>query len=349
MSLRKSFMFLLSLGLFSANILFAAPVITNVSPAFGPSSGGTSVAISGSGFTGTTAVDFGTTTAASFIVNSDTSITAVSPAHSPQVVTLFVTAPSGTSSASDTSFFTFQGNWQAFVTNNEDNTVTIIDAVTNAVLATVSVGNSPNTLDILPDGSMAYIANSSDSSISVIATSTDSVVNTISNISGQSFDITVMAVTPDGSKNYIILRSSNAVAVIDNASQTQIATISVGNDPLNIAITPDGTKVYVTNGSDSSVSVISTASDTVINTISVESLPIAASATPDSSKVYVSNFSSGTVSAITTASNAVASITVESFPRAIAVTPDGTKVLIANGGSSTVSVISTATDMVVAT
>ena len=47
----------------------AAPTVTGVSPAAGPLAGGTSVTITGTGFTGATAVDFGTTAATSVVVS----------------------------------------------------------------------------------------------------------------------------------------------------------------------------------------------------------------------------------------------------------------------------------------
>src|SRR5208337_4546930 len=56
------------------------PAVTSISPAAGPLAGGTTVTITGTGFTGATAVTFGTTAATSYVVNSATSITAVSPA-----------------------------------------------------------------------------------------------------------------------------------------------------------------------------------------------------------------------------------------------------------------------------
>jgi hypothetical protein len=60
---------------------YTSPVtITGVSPASGAPGGGTSVAITGTGFTGATAVKFGGNNAASFTVNSSTTITATSPA-----------------------------------------------------------------------------------------------------------------------------------------------------------------------------------------------------------------------------------------------------------------------------
>jgi len=77
------------------------PVVTAVSPARGSESGGTIVTITGSGFTGTTAVDFGTVPASNVIVASDTSLTAVvPPTASAGSVDVTVTNPLGTSGTS---------------------------------------------------------------------------------------------------------------------------------------------------------------------------------------------------------------------------------------------------------
>ena len=57
-----------------------APTVTSISPTAGAASGGTSVTINGSGFSGTTSVQFGPTLAASFTIVADSQITAVSPA-----------------------------------------------------------------------------------------------------------------------------------------------------------------------------------------------------------------------------------------------------------------------------
>ncbi len=76
------------------------PTIASVSPGEGPEAGGTSVTITGTNFTGATAVKFGSANAKSFKVNSETSITAKSPAGSGAVhVTVTAEGTSATSSA----------------------------------------------------------------------------------------------------------------------------------------------------------------------------------------------------------------------------------------------------------
>jgi alpha-tubulin suppressor-like RCC1 family protein len=74
----------------------AIPTVTAVSPAAGPTAGGTTVTITGTDFTGATEVKFGGTNA-TFTFNSPTSITAFSPARAVGTVDVTVTSPSGTS------------------------------------------------------------------------------------------------------------------------------------------------------------------------------------------------------------------------------------------------------------
>src|SRR5208337_838630 len=81
------------------------PTVTGVTPAAGPVAGGTTVTITGTGFTGAT-VDFGLTGASSVTVVSGTSITAVSPAGT-GTVDVTVTTPGGISATSPADEFTY--------------------------------------------------------------------------------------------------------------------------------------------------------------------------------------------------------------------------------------------------
>jgi hypothetical protein len=88
----------------------ALPVISGISPVAGTTAGGTTVTISGTGFTGATAAAFGAKPALNFSVVSDTEMTAVSPGGSVgTVVDITVTKPSGTSLTSLADQFTYAG------------------------------------------------------------------------------------------------------------------------------------------------------------------------------------------------------------------------------------------------
>src|SRR5207248_1832786 len=84
-----------------------APAVTAVSPASGTTAGGTIVTITGSGFTGATAVSFGSLAAASFTINADNSIVAVPPLEAAGTVDVRVTTYAGTSSIVTADHYTF--------------------------------------------------------------------------------------------------------------------------------------------------------------------------------------------------------------------------------------------------
>ena len=84
-----------------------SPVVLGISPSSGPVRGGTTVTITGSGLTGATAVDFGSDAASSFVVNSDSQITATTPAGSEGTVDVTVTTAGVTSVASSAGEFLY--------------------------------------------------------------------------------------------------------------------------------------------------------------------------------------------------------------------------------------------------
>jgi alpha-tubulin suppressor-like RCC1 family protein len=82
------------------------PTVTSITPTLGMTAGGTSVSITGTNFTGATGVKFGSTSATSFTVNSESSITAVSPVGM-GTVDMTVTTPAGTSATSFADQFSY--------------------------------------------------------------------------------------------------------------------------------------------------------------------------------------------------------------------------------------------------
>jgi hypothetical protein len=88
----------------NAGVLGVETTISGLTPTSGPESGGTSVVITGTNFTGATSVLFGSTPAASFTIDSDTQITAVSPPHTPATVGVTVSNPAGPSNPGNFTF-----------------------------------------------------------------------------------------------------------------------------------------------------------------------------------------------------------------------------------------------------
>ncbi|UZK66222.1 putative Ig domain-containing protein [Sphingomonas sp. M1-B02] len=107
----------------------AIPSVTGLAPASGPVAGTNAVTLTGTGFTGATAVSFGASPA-SYTVNSDLSITATAPPGS-GTVNVRVTNPAGTSS-------TAVANQYSYVA---------APALTGFAAAAVAYGSTGNPID----------------------------------------------------------------------------------------------------------------------------------------------------------------------------------------------------------
>lgn len=233
----------------------------------------------------------------------------------------------------------------AYVTNYNESSVSVINTASNTVTATVSVGNGPTGVAVNPGGTRVYIGNYYGNSVSVINTGNNTVIATIAPVSTP----TGVAVSPDGNTVYVANQGASSISVISAATNTVVATITVGNTPQGVVVSPDGTKAYVANYNSDNVSVINTATNTVITTIPVGDGPEAVAVTPDGTKAFVPNYNSNNLSVINTATNTViATTSVGNGAWGVAVSPNGTRAYVA-ASSGGVSVVNTATNAVIAT
>src|SRR5260221_5236799 len=236
----------------------------------------------------------------------------------------------------------------AYIANTGSNTVSVINTVTNTVVATIPVGLVPQAVAVSPNGHTVYVTNNSPNNLFVIPGSV-SVINTQTNTVIDSLIAPAasgVAVGPDGTV-YVTTEHSNMGFLLSSSAPE----IQVGSFPSGVAVSPDGTMVYVANPVDNTVSVINTTPlfQDVVATVAVGISPNGLSVSPDGSRVYVAN--AGSVSVINTTSNTViATIPTGGGPAGgILVTPDGSRVYVAGGQANIVSVINTATNAVVAT
>jgi YVTN family beta-propeller protein/VCBS repeat-containing protein len=265
-------------------------------------------------------------------------ITVTIPAPAPNTIIATITAGTNASGIA----FSPNGS-KAYVANETDNTVSVINTATNAV-TTVPVGNGPLRVAVSPDGTAAYVTDFFGGTVSVINTATNA-VTTIpvgANPTGVVF-------SPNGNTAYVASRGTGVLSVINTVTNS-VTNISVGSQPFGVALSPNGSTAYVTNDlSSGTVSVVDLATKQITATVGVGSFPKGIAVSPDGSTAYVANLASSSVSVINTATHAVTNITVGTGPSGVAVSPDGSTAYVTNQNSGTVSVIDTATKTVITT
>ena len=124
------------IGTYQSTGVNASPTITAVNPNYGSQSGGMNVTITGTNFTGTTAVFFGNLAATSFTVDSNTQITAIDPAECAGTVEISVVGPLGTSAPSASDQFSYDAATTTSITSNPVGPITLGTAVTFAATIT---------------------------------------------------------------------------------------------------------------------------------------------------------------------------------------------------------------------
>jgi YVTN family beta-propeller protein len=234
---------------------------------------------------------------------------------------------------------------KVYVTDIDNNRVSVIDVATNAVVGSIAVGKSPWGIAVGADG-RAYVANSSDGTVSVIDTFTDTVLGDVA--VGNS----PTSVAVDGHRVYVTNTNDDTVSVI-NTDTYATSLVAVGDSPFGVAVS--GGKVFVTNDEDDTVTVFDAATNTVVGTIAVGDHPTGIAA--GGGRVVVTNSGSsaidgdGTVTLIDAATLQVVGdpLKVGDFPTNVVVNADGTRAYVTDFGYGTVSTIDLQTGTVLGT
>ena len=195
---------------------------------------------------------------------------------------------------------------RAYVSNSEDDAVSVVDAARGSVVGSIPTAASPHGLRMSPDGREIYVAGTKGNTVSVIDVATSKAV---ARIPVGKAPVQV-GFTPDGTRVYVSLRDDNAVAVVDTRTRRLITTIPVGRSPIQVFATPDGNFVYVANQGterepDNIVSVIDTRRNVVVKTLTTDHGAHGVVVSDDGSRVFIANTFAGTVSTIDTATQRV--------------------------------------------
>ena len=240
------------------------PTISSISPALGSVSGGTSVVITGTNFSGTSVVVFGAALAVDVIVVNSTTITARSPASSAGSINVTVTTPGGTSSPVPADSFTYTNPAPVVLVTGSPSSATVSDgsgysgqrAVTNGsgtVSYTETISADSDDVMVSSTGEISAATSLSPGTYSVSGNDRDSSGDTGS----WAFVLTVTGTTPAATMgDYDLVGADGGVFVFGQPGTGYYGSLpGIGvhvNDIVGMVITGDK-KGYYLVGSDGGV------------------------------------------------------------------------------------------------
>ena len=176
-----------------------------------------------------------------------------------------------------------------YVANFGSNNVSVVNTLTDAVVAVIPVGTAPTDVAVNPAGTLAYVTNSQSSSVSVINLASNTVTATLSVGS----DPRKVMFTPSGNQAVILTENVLSVSVV-NTSNDHVSQVTTPGDPVAFALSPAGTFAYVACFINQ-LAVINLATDTETATVTVAPRGYAASVavSPSGQSVYVLGDGSG--------------------------------------------------------
>jgi YVTN family beta-propeller protein len=235
----------------------------------------------------------------------------------------------------------FAGN-AAFVVNGGDNSISVIDAETNELAATIELEHVdyPHHIYLSDDDRRMLVAvpgmdlseghggghggghgaEAMESSILVLD-SRDGATLRARKLETMNHNAIF---SPDGQEVWTSqMTSPGSVLVLDASTLETKATIAVGDEPAEVTFAPDGRYAFIANGGSDSVSVIDASSKMVVSTIDVGETPVGA--WPGSDGVmYVDNEAGKSLTAIDASTLAVVRTYDLGFtPAMAAVSPAG--------------------------
>ncbi|HET9627271.1 MAG TPA: hypothetical protein VFP84_38185 [Kofleriaceae bacterium] len=250
---------------------------------------------------------------------------------------------------------------RAFVSNEDDGTVTVIDAQSYQVVTTIAVGKRPRGLRVSPDGKRLYVALSgspkagpgvSEASLPPPDRAADGIgVIDLDDLhlertltSGQdpeSFDLV-------GDHRLAVSNEETAQAsLIDTETGKLAAQVPTGREPEGVTTAPDHT-VWVTSETDHRISVIDPDEDREVASIEVGDRPRSIAFTPDGKRAVISNENDASLTIADVATRRPlgrltvgpdAGAAVPPRPMGIAIARDGARGYVTLGRAGSVAVL----------
>lgn len=164
------------------------------------------------------------------------------------MATLFSVLLAFYSAVSAATFPAWEQGRFAYVTNEKDDTLVVIDLKTEKTLTTLQTGKIPHALVFTPEGK-GYVNNRGSQTLTVIDGNHFKVTNTIK-LPATSFQI---ALSPDHKMLAVGYKDALQVSFVDTQTDTLLATVKIGEEPAGTKTTrmkhpfwsKDGQFVYI--------------------------------------------------------------------------------------------------------
>ncbi|MEP9357665.1 Ig-like domain-containing protein [Sphingomonas sp. KR3-1] len=240
-----------------------APTVASLAPSTGSTAGSTSVVLTGTNFYNITAVSFGGTAAGSFVRDSATQITAVSPSHAAGTVNVVVTTSGGTSASAPGNQFIFSvppnapvavtpangstiGTTTPNYTGTSDASVTVTVYVDGSSIGTTTSDGAGNWTKVQPTGLSATSHN-----FRATATNADGLVSANSNTNtftvtptpvASSFTASAVAYNVSGTTFSVAGHATNSPTAyaVGSATTAQGGSVSISSAGLVTYTAPTG-------------------------------------------------------------------------------------------------------------
>ncbi len=234
--------------------------------------------------------------------------------------------------------------YKIFVSNEKENTISVIDSEKLEVVHTIKTGNRPRGIILSKDGKWVIVCTSDDNRIQVFDAETYKFVKDLP--SGPDPELPILHTS--GNPLYVSNEDDNLVTVVDIFKGTIITDIPVGVEPEGMGMSPDGKILVNTSETTNMAHFITTDGFKNVENILVDNRPRVAEFKSDGSEVWVSAEIGGTVSVIDPAQKKVThkinfeiqGITKDAIqPVGVRFNQDNTKAFVALGPANRVAVV----------
>jgi len=180
--------------------------------------------------------------------------------------------------------------YRVFVSNEKENTITVIDSEKLEVVHTIKTGNRPRGIILANEGKWVIVCTSDDNRMQVYDSKTYEWVKDLP--SGPDPELPILHTS--GNPLYVSNEDDNLVTVVDIFKGTIITDIPVGVEPEGMGMSPDGKILVNTSETTNMAHFITTDGFKNVDNVLVDNRPRVAEYKSDGSEVWVSAEIGGT-------------------------------------------------------